>query len=385
MTGTEAGRSDGQDAWDEVEVLHARSKERREEELAAARTVLGDLRRRGPQTIEDAILRFRRHRRHDPFPEIASGLLTCAAFCAYIAEAGVVFPFDATTETVELASIDLPLLGKAVWWDEKRQRQELEIRKDTPFVLKKNSIAFVTLRPYLQLPDYIALRFNLRVRHVYRGLLLGTGPLVDPGYQGYLAIPLHNLTNNEYTFHGGEGLVAVEFTKLDLGLNTRRGGEKQSQSGTSASPTTNFFVPFREPQLARPDPEQEHPITVNLAKARVAQVESSLPAFDAAIRSLERKVESRTKWLSIGGALALIALVVTIASVVWQATSEVRSIGDREERIIGRFEAGQKAMVDSLAFLRDRLKTLEARVCGQIGANGSQRTLPTPQTPSRCP
>jgi hypothetical protein len=44
--------------------------------------------------------------------------------------------------------------------------------------------------------------------------LLGTGPLVDPGFEGNLLIPLHNLTANEYRFSVGEGLIWVEFTKI---------------------------------------------------------------------------------------------------------------------------------------------------------------------------
>jgi len=43
--------------------------------------------------------------------------------------------------------------------------------------------------------------------------LLGTGPLVDPDYWGKLCIPLHNLTNLDYTIPRDEGLIWVEFTK----------------------------------------------------------------------------------------------------------------------------------------------------------------------------
>src|SRR5256885_14069412 len=63
-------------------------------------------------------------------------------------------------------------------------------------------------------PDYIAARFNLKIPNVYRGLLLGTGPLVDPGWSGRLSFPLHNLTTNDYEFPGGEEIIWMEFTKL---------------------------------------------------------------------------------------------------------------------------------------------------------------------------
>jgi deoxycytidine triphosphate deaminase len=77
----------------------------------------------------------------------------------------------------------------------------------TTFQLNGNSIAFVSLEPLFQLPDYIAIRFNLKVRHVYKGLLLGAGPLIDPGYVGKLNIPLHNLTAEDYDLGADEGLI----------------------------------------------------------------------------------------------------------------------------------------------------------------------------------
>lgn len=76
-----------------------------------------------------------------------------------------------------------------------------------------NSIVFVECDLDFRLPEYIALRFNLQIKHVHRGLLLGTGPLIDPGYWGKLCIPLHNLTNEDYYISKDEGLIWIDFTK----------------------------------------------------------------------------------------------------------------------------------------------------------------------------
>ena len=51
---------------------------------------------------------------------------------------------------------------------------------------------------------------------MHRGLLVGTGPLVDPGFRGKLLIPLHNLTLDAYEIRGDEGLIWVEFTKTSF-------------------------------------------------------------------------------------------------------------------------------------------------------------------------
>lgn len=166
------------------------------------------------KTDQEAARRFERYKSEDPFPEIPPALLNSADVEDYIAKTALLWPFHRDSKLLKPASYEVRLLGKCVYWDEKGGKRVVEIREGTEFDLKPNSIAFVTLEPRFRLPDYIALRFNLKITHVYRGLLLGTGPLVDPGFNGKLSIPLHNLTTNKYTFRGGEGLIWMEFTKL---------------------------------------------------------------------------------------------------------------------------------------------------------------------------
>lgn len=92
---------------------------------------------------------------------------------------------------------------------------------DTFLHVPKNSIVFVECDLDFRLPDFIASRFNLQIQHVHRGLLLGTGPLVDPGFWGKLCIPLHNLTDQDYDIPKSEGLIWVEFTKTTLSVGER--------------------------------------------------------------------------------------------------------------------------------------------------------------------
>ncbi len=113
---------------------------------------------------------------------------------------------------MKAASYEINAGGLFVRWDEEGKHiQDLSV--DREIILPANSITFVQLESKLRLPDYIAVRFNLRIQHVHRGLLLGTGPLVDPGFKGNLLVPLHNLTAAPYTIQKNEGLIWVEFTK----------------------------------------------------------------------------------------------------------------------------------------------------------------------------
>ncbi|MDP9316476.1 MAG: hypothetical protein M3R24_37430, partial [Chloroflexota bacterium] len=147
------------------------------------------------QNDAEADQRFRRYKSVDPLKTVLPALLNSADIYDYVAKTGMLYPFDASG--LKSASYEVNLLGKCVIWDEGGNKQKITISKGDEFKLPKNSIAFVQVEPFIRLPDYIALRFNLKITHVYRGLLLGTGPLVDPGFEGPLYIPLHNLTTND--------------------------------------------------------------------------------------------------------------------------------------------------------------------------------------------
>jgi len=171
---------------------------------------------------EDAADRFGRTRGEDPFPEIRPALLNTADLLDYVAETGMIYPFEVPpgdpSELLKPASCGIRLAGDYVYWDTGPDGEPLKVEgtltSGKDLVLKKNSIVYVTLEPMLRLPDYIAARFNLTIRDIYRGILVGTGPLVDPGFTGRLSLPLHNLTFNDYPIKAGEPIVWMEFTKI---------------------------------------------------------------------------------------------------------------------------------------------------------------------------
>jgi uncharacterized membrane-anchored protein YhcB (DUF1043 family) len=103
--------------------------------------------------------------------------------------------------------------GRYYYWDNDNI-QRTKLLTDNEFTLFPNSITFLEIEQFFRIPIYIVLRFNLQVSHAYKGLLLGTGPIVDPNFVGRLYIPLHNLTSNEYVIKKNAPLINVEFTKL---------------------------------------------------------------------------------------------------------------------------------------------------------------------------
>lgn len=166
---------------------------------------------------KEARERFEEFSSKDPLTDIPPALLNSADIYDYARITGMVFPFDKNNDNKKLksASYEIDFLGDVYQINEKDKAVEKEtIECEKPYTLKKNSIVFLFIETKFFLPDYIAIRFNLKITHVHRGLLLGTGPLVDPGFAGRLLIPLHNLTSEDYVIKGGNGLIWVEFTKI---------------------------------------------------------------------------------------------------------------------------------------------------------------------------
>ncbi|MBZ5573214.1 MAG: hypothetical protein LAO09_15195 [Acidobacteriia bacterium] len=88
------------------------------------------------------------------------------------------------------------------------------LSEEKPFLeMKPNSIVYVTTAEELDLPHYVAARFNLRVKWVYKGILLGTGPQVEPGYRGFLSCPLYNLTNRPMRIRLGDEFASIDFER----------------------------------------------------------------------------------------------------------------------------------------------------------------------------
>lgn len=149
----------------------------------------------------------------DPYPEIPPSLLNPIDIEKYIEKTSMISPF--IKGNIKTVTYKVPLTGDIHYWENnERKIKTLTEEDDDIFILKPNAIIYIHISTTFRVPYYIAFRFNLKIDLVHKGLLLGTGPVVDPGFQGRIMIPVHNLTANEYILRSGEGLIWVEFTKL---------------------------------------------------------------------------------------------------------------------------------------------------------------------------
>ena len=196
--------------------------------------------------------------------------------------------------------------------DAKRRDSELDVRDQVR--LAPNSVCFISLEPMFRMPAYIGARFNLLIRDVYRGLLVGTGPLVDPGFRGKLSIPLHNFTNREYFIKAGEGLVYFEFTKIHW-------------KNPELELPLNWLPPAIHTQPPFPiSKNKRHGLDDYLDLATGGgPPESSTGVEIAKLKKHSQRAELMLNVYSWGGVIAIVALVYTVWSLYFDALQFVDS------------------------------------------------------------
>lgn len=276
--------------------------------------------------------KYEQYRIKDPFPGILPGLLRSTDIKKYVAATGMIHPFYPETENghMKQASYAVKIHGRCIYWDEKGKKHDEVIEEKKEFILRQNSIAFVSLEPRFRLPYYIALRFNLKIRHIHRGILLGTGPLVDPGFDGKLLVPLHNLTMNDYVIRGGDDLIWFEFTKLV---------EAPIENIAQFRPDKNIVDPDDYLHKAY----NGHPIASSLSE----------------IRQSAKSAVRKTNIITVSGILALIGLVAALIYPTWtlfnDSISYVKGAKDT-------YRAMNDAQTNRIRDLEKDLESLKSRV-----------------------
>ncbi|MGI0085039.1 MAG: dCTP deaminase domain-containing protein, partial [Nitrososphaerales archaeon] len=151
----------------------------------------------------------------DPEPAV-QGILLCDRIEAYVKEYGLLVDAgDFQQCNLKPASYSLTL-GPKYYLNGKT----IEIQSGGSLEVPPNSFVIAGVKERITLPHWCAARFGLRVAYVYKGLLMGAGPQVDPGFEGNLGCPLHNLTNCSIKIKLEESFAWIDFAKTSrLGQN----------------------------------------------------------------------------------------------------------------------------------------------------------------------
>jgi deoxycytidine triphosphate deaminase len=252
----------------------------------------------------------------DPEPNVR-GILLSDRIEAYVKKFGLlVDAHDFREINLKPASYSLTLAAKYYLNGETN-----EIGSGGYLVIPPNSFVIAGIKEKLILPHWCAVRFGLRVAYVYRGLLMGAGPQVDPGFEGNLGCPLHNLTDRAARIKLDEPFAWIDFTKTSrLGDNPRLATESALLSAAAKRERDRrekraWIVAGFEDYECR------------LYETQRLSFENSLPpgeTISSSVKGLENSVTSiATEWKAREAELQVkidrltrVSQIITIASVV---------------------------------------------------------------------
>ena len=256
---------------------------------------------------------------------IPSGMLSSPHIAYCIKKYGIIEEYDMSC--LGPATYHMRIGGKVLSWY-KGEKVEFILGEEedknrnirTQLELRPNSLTFVTTIEKFNLPKDIIARFNLKSKWVHEGLLLGTGPIVDPELKANLLIPLHNFSSLNVLLHWNDKIISVEFTKtLDPGDQFRlASGENLAYVGNESR--IYDFDKYRN-------------------RVGDKRVESSVSSkFDEYEKTIEDYRKSLTRFSWIGGItffgtfVGLIVLVLTTWSLVSSAWTQLNEASDRAKQ-----------------------------------------------------
>lgn len=289
----------------------------------------------------------------DPYPQILPALLNSGDIRAYAEHNDVQFIQPFVVGQLKSASYHIPCEGTVYTWEissplSSAKKIEVELKAGATFTIQPNSIVYVCPVVVFKLPNYLAIRFNLTIAKVHQGLLLGTGPLVDPGFEGRLLIPLHNLTNQEVVLHADDMLMWVEVTKL-------------SPDQTKLSNPAHQFplVPF--PDEKKNKTAAQYFRHANQGKPILSSVQSSLDESKVLSTTLKRWLS----WGALGGVAGIAALILSSYQIIQTAhnkfdtltavTAQQKEELDRQHEELAALRKEVRALTEALEITARKL------------------------------
>lgn len=211
--------------------------------------------------------------------------------------------------------------------------------------LKPNALIFVTTYEKFNLPKDIIARFNLKSKWVHRGLLLGTGPIVDPELVARLLIPIHNFSSEPVQLHYKKEIISVEFTRT---LNPSTTFDDKSHVVSESD--TIKYVP-NENRFFNPEKYKDRAgkiVSSSVLKRLEEYHEESLK-----FKSTLNKIRS----YSLVGAVALFIALATLTYTTWSLIADAQHAVAEASNVIKQYKADN---IDYRSFaLKKELSDLE--------------------------
>jgi len=110
-------------------------------------------------------------------------------------------------------------------------------------LLEPGDFALITTHEKLELSQMYVGRFGLRSKYARRGLILTCGPQIDPGWRGRLIFGIANLTADPTPIKHLDGIVSVEFHRLQKPVGKPYSGPYQDREQLGAEDISFIVAP----------------------------------------------------------------------------------------------------------------------------------------------
>jgi dCTP deaminase len=139
--------------------------------------------------------------------------------------------------SIQPASYDMRLGEEAIT---SSRREMMKPAEKGLLTISPGDFALVTTHEVISLPLTIAGHIGLRSAYAKKGLVLLSGPQIDPGFKGVLVVGLSNLSPRDIVIPYKAPFCTVEFFRLETAVTAPYCGEYQGQSGISARDMQNL-------------------------------------------------------------------------------------------------------------------------------------------------
>lgn len=307
--------------------------------------------------------KYARYKSIDPFPHVGEALLNSVDLLMYLLMVGIVEPFD--VDKLKGVTYQCSFSGEAHRFDLKTGKmEESNLSNNEELTLEPNSITYLKIEERFHVPEYMVLRFNLSVSNAYKGLLLGTGPIVDPGFEGNLFIPLHNLTGNQYIIKEGASLIRVEFTKLSRHVdwhNKKKNLFPPLKPITKNTPRNAKFSKFFEDALLDPDKKMFYtkgssvsvrssiPDAISAAADKADEAQRSAASAASTAEEMEKSVRKWSIFGAVGGVIAVASLMISVFALIQDANARYDGIVQELQDANARYDSVVQELQDANA------------------------------------
>lgn len=230
------------------------------------------------------------------------------------------------------------------------------------FFVPKNSLVYIKIKEKLKIPYYIIGRHNLKVSYVYKGLLLGTGPQVDPGFNEHLIIPLHNLTNSPVEILHDKSFVSIDFIRTSkIHFNSKP--PTTEDEFRSLYPTKKQISLSKNNRISLYDYLKDSRPQSSMGELR-RDVEQKQLSIEEDLKSTVKTVKNKITFGGITSVALFVSFLAIVASFYCHLDSKITPLPEVSEQLKHLKESfNDKGNLESeISILKTRLMVLEKKL-----------------------